>query len=286
MISDGNLDARINFKRKDELGQLGLSFNNMANSIQEKIFQLNDKNEKMSLELKTAGEVQKSIYPLFRESDLFKIAIFHKPLMEVSGDYHDIFKLNNDSYGFLVTDVSGHGVSAALITVLIKNLFQKASNNFNNSKDLIVYINTELKNLMSTYKCFFTAFYLIIDSQKNINFSNASHPGGYLIRGKNIYRLTTEGAPIGITENVNEFYESKNAKVRSKDKIVIITDGVVESFNESNEQYSARRLKGVIVKNNDSNCEYLLNAILDDFKKFIDIDNLQDDFTLMIIEIK
>lgn len=287
-ISKGDLAARVKIKSKDEFGQLGTAFNHMAQSVQDKIVELDDQNKKMLLELKMAAEVQKSIYPTIRKTKLFDIAIYHKPLMEVSGDYHDIFSLGPNRYGILIADISGHGVSAALITIMVRELFGKSAKKYNDTKELIKYVNTELGNLMNDFQKFFTAFYLIIDENKKIIYSNAGHLKTYLSRPSisKIFELDTKGFLVGVSPDLNHIYESKATNLQAGDKIILYTDGIIESLNSNEEQYSSKRLLLSIKKNDKEPCKTMLKNVIHDFHKFIDLSKRRDDETLMILELK
>ena len=250
----------------------------MAQSVQDKIVELNEQNQKMLLELKMAAEVQKSIYPTIRKTRLFDIAIFHRPLMEVSGDYHDIFALGPNRYGVLIADISGHGVSAALITIMVRDLFGKSAK----------YVNTELGNLMNDFQKFFTAFYLIIDENKKVMYSNAGHLKSYLTRpsSSKIYELDTRGFLVGVSAALNHIYESKATSLQAGDKIILYTDGIVESLNSREEQYTSKRLLLSIKKNDSYPCKVMLKNMINDFNRFVDFSKRRDDETLMILELK
>ncbi|MBN1411161.1 MAG: SpoIIE family protein phosphatase [Spirochaetales bacterium] len=287
-ISEGKLSARVGMKRKDEFGQLGNVFDSMAQSIQDKIDQLNKQNHLMMMELKMAGEVQKRIYPVMRKTDRLSIAVYHRPLIEVSGDYHDIFPLGRNRYGFLIADVSGHGVGAALITMLIKNLFQHHARNYTDSSGLIREINNELKDLMRDYDRFFTAFYLIIDEKNNSIFTNAGHTKAYLCRpsNKKIYEMNTTGFVIGVTDSINTSFQSKAFPLQKNDKIILFTDGIIEARGKDEEAYEIKRLLLAIRKNDKFSCDKMLQNILEDYTGFIDTENRRDDETIMIVEIR
>lgn len=287
-ISDGEYSARVELKNKDEIGALGVSFNKMALSIEDKINKLDLQNRKMQHELKVAGEVQMKIYPELRETEFFKLAVFHKPLEEVSGDYHDFFQITKNKYGILLCDVCGHGVPAALITMRIQELFRKSIRKFHDTKDLYVHVNTELKDLMPRYNTYFTSFYIIVDQNKII-FTNAGHPDLYLVKHKTgkIYYLTTKGFMIGMTDTINYLFESKQGIIEPKDKIVMFSDGILEAKNVDDEMYDADgRLLKIINDNKHLGCEGLLDTIMDDVHAFTHGAEANDDKTLIIIEKK
>lgn len=288
-ISSGDLQARIGIVRRDEIGKLSSSFDLMAESIQDKINVLNKKNTIMSTELEMASLIQGRIYPELRKTDSFDVAIYHKPLIEVSGDYHDIFELGDGKYGFLIADVSGHGVSAALITLLIKDIFQKSACKFKVAGDLMKYVNDEMNDLMDKYDKYFTAFYFILDSQKRVSFSNAGHHPAFLIRpGSNkVYEMDAEGVLLGFGNELDDAnFESKRYQLESKDKIVLFTDGITEAVNVKGNAYENTGLAGALYKHHSLNCMDMLTQVLYGYNKFIDTANRSDDETIMIIELK
>ena len=183
--------------------------------------------------------------------------------------------------------MSGHGIAAALITMLIKNFIQHSAWKYKDSKEFMIFMNTEFSNLMEEYNSFFTAFYLIIDENNITTFSNASHLKPYLLKSNNkMYELDTNGGVIGMSEDFNKKFRSKRIELKSNDKLILFTDGIIESINKNDEMFDFNRLIKSIVKNNKYNCEVMLNNILKDFSDFIDIEKRKDDETIIILEIK
>ena len=287
-IKAGNLSSRVNLNRKDELGQLAQSFNEMAASIEKKIVELKEKNEIMEFELNTAGKVQAGIYPRVRSSDFFDVAIYHRPLGIVSGDYHDIFKMGDDKYGFLIVDVSGHGVPAALITMRIQNTFKRLVSKYDDPGKLFASINTELVDLMERFSCYFTAFYFSLVANRKIIFTNGGHPTVYLLKAgsKKIFELKTDGFFLGLTKDVNDRFQSKTTKIEPGDKIILFSDGMIEAKNSAGEQYTEKRLLLSIQKNASLACESMKKNLVEDLNAYIGDAKRKDDETLMIIEIK
>jgi serine phosphatase RsbU (regulator of sigma subunit) len=287
-ISGGDLSARVKTGKKDEIGKLGVAFNTMAATIQEKIRLLDEQNKRMHMELVMARQVQKSIYPHIKENERFKFAVYHNPLIEVSGDYHDIFALGDGRFGCLIADVSGHGVSAALITMLIKELFEKAAPKFLDTKLLFRFINDEFGNLMALFEKFFTAFYLVIDNKRVVTYSNAAHPKALVLRPSlsKIFELDTNGVIIGMSKQLSSQFTSKSIKLQKNDKIILTTDGISEAVNPERKEYGSKQFLKVVKTYSKLSCEEMLEKILEDFNSFKGDMQRRDDETIIILEVK
>ncbi len=291
-ISDGNYDARADIRQKDEIGALGTAFNKMAASIQEKITTLQRQNQLMEYELDIASSVQKIIYPKLKTNEKFDFAIFHKSSGKVSGDYYDVFKLRESEFGFLILDVTGHGVPAALYTMIAKEMFRRNALKNKIPSELFRNVNSEILDILDTSEAenntYFSAFYFVVDGKNVISYCNAGHIQPYLVkvREKMIQKLDTDGFLIGVTKESTMPYETRTAKIARGDKIVLFTDGIVEPKNEKREEYGTKRLVRTIANNLEKPVEKIMNAVIKDLGSFTDINKLPDDATLFIIEIK
>lgn len=288
-ISHGNLEARVPLKSRDEFGQVASTFNSMASSVQETIAELNKQNEIMRMELEMAGRVQEGIYPVLRQTDFLDIAVYHKPLMEVSGDFHDIVELPNNCYGILIADVSGHGVAAALITIMIKDAFRGYASSSGAPSKLMKYLNSELADLMDKYGKFFTAFYMVVDpGGQRVLYTNAGHHLLLLCRPSEnkIYGLDSKGIVIGISPEMNNLFQSKSTRIQSGDKLIMITDGIVEAVNKEGIDYKTEGLLRSIKSHLNEPAEIILDSIMNDFYTFVGESALKDDCTVIVTEIK
>lgn len=290
-ISKGNLSARADIDKEDEIGQLGRSFNSMADSIQEKITTLQKQKDMMDFELNIAGEVQQVIFPNIEENDFFSCFVFHKAFGKVSGDYYDIFKLDEKKYGFLIVDVSGHGVPAALITMIAKEKFRTFAPYYHDPAELFSHVNSEINDILGADEysgLYFSAFYVTVDGDKRLSFCNAGHQQSFLIRvgRKKIAALNTDGFLVGVADGSLATYQTKTVTAQSGDKIVLFTDGIVEARNEDKDEYSVDRIIKNMSKYYSLSGEKILNAIVEDLTGFTNIDEMRDDATLIVIEIK
>ncbi|MBN2534187.1 MAG: SpoIIE family protein phosphatase [Spirochaetales bacterium] len=285
-LQKGNYNARVKLKRSDEFGILSNAFNHMASSIQEKIESLDAMNQRLKRDLQMAGEVQKSIYPTLRNTEYFNIAIYHNPLIEVSGDYHDIFPLGDSRYGCIIADVCGHGVSAALITMLIKEKCEDIAAAYTDSKEFLKHIYSFFSDLMKKYDKFFTAFYMIIDRKLHtITFSNAGLSSAFLLRENKAWKLKTNGMLIGFSTDLRHLFESKKLRFNPGDKILIITDGIYEAMNPDRVQFGYKRVLKVIQDNNTLPCNKILETIISELSTHRGNMDRIDDETCIIIDI-
>jgi sigma-B regulation protein RsbU (phosphoserine phosphatase) len=291
-ISSGNLEARAKVKRKDEIGELGMAFNSMADSIQEKILTLQEHNEKMDHELKMAGGVQKLIFPELTNNDFYNIGIYHKPFTEVSGDYYDVIELDDSKKGFLLVDVSGHGMPAALVTMIVKEIFERDARKYSQPSELLKFMNTTLINVLYKNEMFsgiyFTAVYMILDKNNVLHFCNAGHQQVIVIQQekKQIARLNSCGTPIGISEDMNEMYRTGKIKLTKGDKICMFTDGISEPKNGDGDEFGTQRIIDSIKKDLNNSVESMVDDVVATLMEYIDNKKLDDDATLIMVEIK
>jgi serine phosphatase RsbU (regulator of sigma subunit) len=287
-IKEGDLSARANIHSRDEIGSLADSFNSMASSIQEKITALERFNDIMTTELLLASEVQASIYPKFEKDDRFSFAVFHRPFAKVSGDYYDYVHITNDISGFIIADISGHGVPAALITMRVKELFDKNVAYFLNPTELFKHLNNEFSLSLSSHAAYFTSFYAIIDGDGYIRYSNAGHQTSLLMQytDKKILGLQTNGLPIGISKELNSLYETKRTKINRGDKIVLYTDGLTEIKNPQKEEFGVNRLLDILRDSFYGSPEEIVETVKRRIREFTDIEKAHDDITLFVVELK
>jgi sigma-B regulation protein RsbU (phosphoserine phosphatase) len=286
-ISKGKLDARVQVRRRDEIGELGSAFNSMADSIQDTIGQLALKNEIMENELVMAGEIQTAIYPKQRKTALFELAVHHAPLEKVSGDYYDIFDMGKGRIGVLIADVAGHGVPAALVTMCIKELFSELTRKYSNPMQLFKAINSQVLHLLDESSGFFTAFFVVIHPDGSVEFTNAGHHPGYIMRnGKDTLDIMdSKGFFLGVSEEMSSSFECKKERVSSGDKIILFTDGIIEAQNEKQQQYEQERLLALVKQKYLSKGDVIIDHVMQDVTRFCGSVPRRDDETLIVIDI-
>lgn len=292
LLGRGMLSARSHVKQDDEIGELSQAFNSMAESIEEKILTLQEQYKLIEAELDMASKVQDVIFPNIADNHKFSFSVYSRPVEKVSGDYYDIFELDDSVYGFLIVDVQGHGLPAAMITMIIKEKFRQYTRSYRDPADLIKRINREIYEIIEDMDkesaLYFTAFYMIIDDSNTIHSVDAGHICPFLIRRerKRIELLKSGGIPIGISREMDNMYITFKTKVEPGDKIVLYTDGIIEARNAENKQYGMGGIINSMKKNFREPADNLLKSIVKDLAGFANLNSLKDDATIFIVELK
>lgn len=291
-IEKGDLSARAELQRDDEIGELASAFNRMADAVQDKIVTLEYQRELMDQELEMASKVQEAIFPHVTNNSRFNFSIFSRAAEKVSGDYYDIFDLGNDSYGFLLVDVQGHGVPAAMVTMIIKEKFRRNTMKYRDPADLFKFVNREIISILSEIErdsaLYFTAFYMVIDAENNIYSIDAGHLRPFLIRSRRneLTLLKSGGIPLGISSDMDDLYVTHKCSIDPGDKIVLFTDGIIEARNPGDKEFGMDRLIACIKAGYKSNGDELMRTIVRGLAGFANLDTLRDDATVFIVELK
>lgn len=241
------------------------------------------KKEKLESDLELAKKIQLSYIPKkFPEIEGIEFAAIYQSAKLVGGDYYDWFKINAGKYAFVMGDVSGKGSAAALFMVKVRENFRIFSKRDIDPEKVLEDVNKNLTDDVDVEK-FMTAFYSVIDFEKNImTFSNAGHDPMLLLRNEKIYEYKTKGIPLGIMEEAK--YQKGEMKLEKGDLIILYTDGVVEARNEEKEFYGFERFKEILIKHNRKNVNEIAKEIKEDVEKFNGFISQHDDFTLLLIK--
>jgi HAMP domain-containing protein len=233
IIGRGDLDYRIEIKRRDELGQLANEFNLMTAKIKE-AKEKEISTRIMEEQLETAKDIQEGMNPMgFYNKNGIQIKGYTKAKESVGGDYFDYIDIDENKVGALISDVSGKGIPASLIMVMIRTVFTSYISRKDVSCAGVVRAINNAMSLELAFDRFATMFFMIYDRKtEELSFSNAGY-GPLLCYRSSLNACThtqLEGVPIGIDED----YEYKQARIKlfPGDLVVLCTDGVTEMRNE------------------------------------------------------
>ena len=247
--------------------------------------ELFEKNQIIKKELESAQRIQQFIIPKdFSRIEYPRISARYLPIEDIGGDFFDYYRLPNGNLGFLIADVTGHGIPAALVMTMAKMIFSVYSPYFTSTGKIFHTVNNELIGLLLDHQ-YITAFYIIYDRDGNrISFTNAGHTRTQYYRHKtgNILALDTNGLFIGIKNNGE--YGEKSLSVEPGDRLLMYTDGITELKNQSREEYGESRLASFLKCHHELHGDEFCDALLDDLRSFAILERRSDDIAFLNIE--
>ena len=277
-VNRGDFRHRIEVKTRDQLAALETSFNSMTTSLEALIAEQKEK-QRLESELAIAQEVQGQLFPrLERQMASLEVHGVCRPARTVSGDYYDFLPLGAERMGIAVGDISGKGISAALLMATVHSavrvyefggLSDRATlppaaalaaarskggvatvelpsvgngNVSHSPREVLWLLNRHLFHSTPPEK-YATMFLGIFDgSSRRLTYSNAGHlPPMILGKSGDVRRLDVGGTVIGLLDNIS--YEEKSVELHSQDLFVAYSDGITEPENEYGEFGEARLLE-------------------------------------------
>lgn len=290
-ISRGNFDKKIALPTShDEIYQLSLAVNRMEDAIKHYIQNLKVvtiKEERIESELDIARSIQMSMLPLdIPQNDSIVIDAILQPAKAVGGDFYDFFYLNDEQICFVIADVSGKGVPAALfMSVSMSYIRAYSTSSLTPSKIINTVNNTIASN--NDANMFVTLFLGILHIKSGeLQYVNAGHTEPYIISpNKPIKRLASSENPIvGAFEEIN--YKDETTVLGQNEKLFLYTDGVNEAFSKEDEQFGELRLKAVLEQSTDLSPKETIKTVQASLKAFCNDSEQSDDITMLTIQFK
>jgi sigma-B regulation protein RsbU (phosphoserine phosphatase) len=238
----------------------------------------------IDIELDTARRIQTGILPQHMPQITgLTVAARYVPMSEVAGDFYDFAEVQGGGLGVLVADVSGHGVPAALIASMVKVASAAESDHAHEPARVLTGMNRVLAGQLEDQ--FVTAGYAYVDpAGGKLRYSGAGHPPLMLLSadGGDITELTRNGLMLGPFPGVE--YEHAVKELRSGDRILMYTDGIVEAANGSDEQFGAARLREVLIGSQALDAEGVADALLEKVSTWAG-QAIDDDVTVVVIDV-
>ena len=250
-VSHGNLDRTISLKDPSELAQLASAFNKMKTDIKTHLLQLakiSGEKEKMESELAIAHTIQSSTLPQeFPKNECFELVASMTPARSVGGDFYDFFPIDDRHYAFVMADVSGKGITAALYMMSAKTIIKNMLEASYPMAETAFKIN---KNLCDSHVegMFVTAFIGVLDKYTGrVDYINAGHcPPLQKTAAGYEYVEVIKNLVLGIMPGYK--YEVGHFTLKKNERLFLYTDGVTEAQNQDEKFYGEERLRKVLNK--------------------------------------
>jgi phosphoserine phosphatase RsbU/P len=270
------------FTKEDVLFLIALSIHASLAIENARLLQSALEKERMQKELQIARTIQRKLLPeQLPAIEGVDVSAINLPSREVGGDLYDIIQLDDHRIAFVIADVAGKSVPAALLVSTLHASLHAAIS----STDSLPQLCQRLNGIIfkdSLAECYITCFICIVDlKERQLISVNAGHNVCFILRGANILRLEEGGLPFGMFENAD--YAQQCTPIETNDLMILYTDGVVEAMDKNRQLYSEERFLGQLMDNLTRSPKEIETAVYDDVRKFIGSMEPSDDFTLMVI---
>lgn len=291
-LEDGNSPELV-VKHDDELRELADSFATMYREVGAYIAKLETvtaEKERIGAELDVAAKIQSSmlpcIFPAFPDRNEFDIYATMDPAKEVGGDFYDFFMVDADHLAFVVADVSGKGVPAALFMVIGKTLIKDHTG----LHDDLGEVFTEVNNILcasNSEEMFITAFEGVLNLKTGeLRYVNAGHEIPFLCRKGGMFEPYKVRAGFVLAGMQGIRYRAGSIQLEPGDKVFQYSDGIPEAINREKAPYGMKRLESVLAKNSEKAPSELLPLVKADVDAFVGDADQFDDITMLCIEFK
>ncbi|MEW6126606.1 MAG: GAF domain-containing SpoIIE family protein phosphatase [Acidobacteriota bacterium] len=238
-------------------------------------------------ELELARKVVETLLPRqYPKAEGFEFYGMTIPVREVGGDYFDFIDSVTDRIAFLVADVSGKGLAAALIMVTFRAYIHATLVNELAMRAVMARVGRLIHQ--TTYgERFITTFYGLIDPEhRRLLYINAGHNPPLLLRADGSSQLLeTSGLPLGIFEDSR--YSESVVNFKSGDILIVYTDGVTEACSECEEPFGVNRLEKLVRENESLSAQAIAETIADAVHSYASgIGGPEDDLTIAVIKVK
>lgn len=249
--------------------------------------EIESKNSQMQKELELATRVHKTLIPGSVSTDLVDIAVLYLPVSYMGGDYAKFKFLDKERLIFIICDVTGHGVSAALLVNRFHAEFERLAGDGKEPGVLLKELNDFIVEDFGGINMYLSAFCGLLDFKNGkFLYSNHGHPSQYIyrIQKSDIFTLPSQTTLLGLPVKEDMIYEHK-VDFQKGDRILLFTDGVIETVNKAGQHYGEQRLEDFIRYNYGLNVEAFNQKLKDELASF-NCGPFNDDIFILNIYIK
>ena len=290
-VKAGDFTYRIGILARDQLTALGEAFDSMTASV-ERLLRESQEKSRLESELEIAREVQRQLFPqTIPKVPGLELYGLCRPARMVSGDYFDFLEIDKNRVGLVLGDISGKGISAALLMAAIQSsLRAQFYDGFSragigaatpiSTAEVVRRLNLQLFESTSTEK-YATFFYALYDAAaRSLTYTNAGHLPPVLFRGGRRMRLESGGTVVGLFSPME--YEQAVVELEPGDVFLAFTDGLTEPENIYGEEFGEQRLLEVAQRALNDPLNVLVEEIYSSVGEWTGSPELQDDMTLIV----
>lgn len=284
-ITDGNLETVVNVRSYEEFDELSNDINATVDTLKKYIA---DAAARIDAELAFAKAIQHSalpsVFPPYPNRNEFDIYAAMHTAKEVGGDFYDFYFVDEDNLAFLIADVSGKGIPAAMFMMQSKTILKSLAESGMSVEQVFTQANEKLCE-GNDANMFVTAWMGILNVRTGlVSFANAGHnpPLVKHADGTFDYLKSRPGFVLAGMEGVR--YRKNELLLSPGDAIYLYTDGVTEATDINNQLYGEKRLAAVLEKNKTQNTQIICDAVKKDVDIFVGEAPQFDDITMLALK--
>lgn len=285
-ITGGNLNVSVDVRTNEEFISLSDDINTTVFTLKGYIAEAAARIDK---ELEVAKVIQSStlpgVFPPYPDRTEFDIFATMDPAKEVGGDFYDFYLLDENRLAFLIADVSGKGITAAMFMMKAKTLIKDYAEKEKDAAEILTKANDALCE-GNDAEMFVTCWLGILDFSKHtVDFANAGHNPPLIKRkdGRFEYLKTRPGFVLGGMEGI--IYRQEQLKLEPGDEIFLYTDGVTEATDEKEELYGDHRLLETLNSLECTTAEETCHGVKADVDLFVGGAAQFDDITMLSLKL-
>jgi serine phosphatase RsbU (regulator of sigma subunit) len=241
--------------------------------------------DRLNRELEMAAKVQQELFPhVMPEMPGLDYAGLCRPARGVSGDYYDFLAFPNQRLGLLLADVSGKGMSAALLGAALHAAVRSNANaDAIRCGEVLARVNQLLFETTAAER-YATVFYAVYDAAtRNLTYASAGHCPPILVRGGKSHQLESLTPPVGMLPTIPAL--EKTVSLSAGDWLLIFSDGIPEAADANGVEFGEQRLLDAIAYGRKETASEVCKAIANQVREYLREQRQPDDITLIALKV-
>src|SRR5271166_68330 len=240
--------------------------------------------QRMEQEINIARDIQQALLPKnFKDYPHLAVLGANFPCLSVGGDYFDVFPLDDKRTAFLLADVSGKGLGAALLTTMLQGALSGMTLGTDPAR-VFNHVNRFLCDHAEVGR-YATMFFGILEDSGKLEYINAGHPSPVLLRAGTAEEAFTEGSfPVGLVPEAE--FSTTTLQLEPNDTLVLYSDGVTEAMDPDEQLYGVPRLVEVLEGKTDLPLDEIQKTVLESVENFARGARQADDLTILLVRFR
>ncbi len=242
----------------------------------------------MQEEMEQARQTQQALLPkTLPQSPHVDIGYKFEPMTQIGGDFYDVLEVEENMLGFVVGDVTGHSIPAALLSFMLFGIFRDSARGLPSPSLVVNLVNGRMEGHLPDNK-FASLIYGIFDTiNRTFTYVSAGHPPALLLRSstQEVIQLSSRGMLLGFLSSISD-YQERSISLNPGDKVLLYSDAIYEVMSPEGRVLGLHRLQNFLIKNSHLPISELIEAAYQYALDYSGTAQFDDDFTLLGFEVK